>query len=71
MHRGAAKFAAPVETHQFDQYSDPDAVAPIIAGWRNTSMVVVESADHFLAGRTHAVAERTVAWLTERFPTAS
>jgi hypothetical protein len=33
-----------------DQYSPPEAVEPAVAGWDNTSLVVVESADHFLAG---------------------
>ncbi len=33
-----------------DQYSPPEAVEPAIATWSATSLVVVESADHFLAG---------------------
>jgi uncharacterized protein len=43
-----------------DQYSDPDAVAPIVRDWRNTSMTVVESADHFLNGHTRAVADLVI-----------
>jgi alpha/beta superfamily hydrolase len=33
-----------------DQYSPPAAIEPVVADWANTSLVVVESADHFLAG---------------------
>lgn len=43
-----------------DQYSQPDAVAPIIGDWTNTSMSVIESADHFLAGHQQRVAQLVV-----------
>lgn len=49
-----------------DQYCPPDTAAPIIAGWPDASFEVVEGADHFLVGRTRAVAERTVTWLAAR-----
>lgn len=51
-----------------DQYCPPDAAAPIVAGWPHAELEAVESADHFLAGRTGAVADRVVAWLAERLP---
>lgn len=47
-----------------DQFSPPDTVTPIIATWPSTTMEVVESADHFMAGRAAAVATRAAAWLT-------
>ena len=44
-----------------DQYTPPDAVAPIIAGWTATELVVVESADHFLAGHLDRFVELAAA----------
>ena len=49
-----------------DQYCPPDAAAPIVAWWPLAELEPVESADHFLAGHTAAVAGRAVAWLAER-----
>ena len=49
-----------------DQYCPPDTAEPIVAGWPLAELEPVESADHFLAGHTAAVARRTVTWLTER-----
>ena len=63
--------AALVLSPTHDQFCPADAAAPIVAGWPDATAAAIESADHFLAGRTHAVAEQTVAWLTERFPPAS
>lgn len=40
-----------------DQFTTPDQAAPIVAGWRNTTTDVIESADHFLAGHLAAVTE--------------
>ncbi|MFT3853078.1 MAG: hypothetical protein QM733_10115 [Ilumatobacteraceae bacterium] len=51
-----------------DQFCAADAAAPIVAAWPDATAEAIPSADHFLAGRTGVVAERTVAWLTERFP---
>jgi alpha/beta superfamily hydrolase len=61
-----------VLTPAHDQFSPPSATEPIIADWRsssNTSVVVevIDMADHFLAGRTGAVADRTVSWLSDRW----
>ena len=47
-----------------DQFSPPAAVEPVVAEWPDADMEVVESADHFLAGRTAWVADRVVAWLS-------
>jgi alpha/beta superfamily hydrolase len=57
-----------VLTPAHDQFSAPDTVEPILADWRTRSTApiefeVVEMADHFLAGRTATVAERTARWL--------
>ena len=50
-----------------DQFCPADAAEAIVAEWPDADLQAVESADHFLAGRTDAVARATVAWLTERF----
>lgn len=55
-----------VLTPAHDQFCAPEAAAEIVAGWPNAESAVIESADHFLAGHSAAVATRTVAWLTER-----
>lgn len=49
-----------------DQFSDPDAVAPIIEAWDDVTLEAVESADHFLAGHAANVAQRSAEWLAER-----
>ncbi|MCU1504374.1 MAG: hypothetical protein JWM12_3728 [Ilumatobacteraceae bacterium] len=46
-----------------DQFCPAETAAPIVAAWPRAEFEVVEDADHFLAGRTVTVAERTVAWL--------
>jgi alpha/beta superfamily hydrolase len=65
--------AAPtlVLTPAHDQFSPPVATEPIIADWRargaeHVEFEVVDMADHFLAGRTGAVARRAAAWLTDQ-----
>ena len=50
-----------------DQFCPADTAAAIVAGWPDATAEPIPSADHFLAGRTNVVAERTVAWLTARF----
>jgi len=52
-----------VLTPRHDQFSDPDATTPIVAGWTHTTFEVVESADHFLAAHAGQAAERSIAWL--------
>ncbi len=49
-----------------DQFSPPSAAEPIVAGWSDAELEIVESADHFLHGRRAAVAERAIAWLVDR-----
>jgi alpha/beta superfamily hydrolase len=61
-----------VLTPAHDQFSPPAATEPIVADWRARSTApidfeVVDMADHFLAGRTTTVADRTVAWLSDRW----
>lgn len=47
-----------------DQFCPPDTTAPIVATWPDATLEPVESADHFLAGRTTHVANRVAIWLT-------
>jgi alpha/beta superfamily hydrolase len=44
-----------------DQYSPPESVTPIAARWTATELVVIDSADHFLAGHLHHVVELAAA----------
>lgn len=50
----------------FDQFSPPAAVTPIAEAWSDTTVEIVDGADHFLLGRAAAVADRAAAWLGER-----
>ena len=50
----------------FDNFAPPTAVAPIVAEWPDTTMEVIESADHFLVGRAAAAGDRAASWLAER-----
>jgi alpha/beta superfamily hydrolase len=43
-----------------DQFTDPDRIAPIVERWTSTTVDVIESADHFLAGHLRRVADRVV-----------
>jgi alpha/beta superfamily hydrolase len=54
-----------------DQYCPPDTAGAIVATWPAAEFDVIESADHFLAGRAAAAAERSVTWLTERVASAT
>lgn len=47
-----------------DQFCDPDATAGAVAGWPATDVVVVEGADHFLAGHVARVATLVTAAIT-------
>jgi alpha/beta superfamily hydrolase len=53
-----------VLTPRHDQYCPPEMAEPIVATWPDAEIDIVESADHFLAGHTTAVALHTVAWLS-------
>ena len=50
----------------FDNFAPPAAVAPIVATWPDTTMEVIESADHFLVGRAAVAADRAATWLAAR-----
>jgi alpha/beta superfamily hydrolase len=52
-----------VLTPRHDQFCPPDAARPIVESWSRCDYEVIESADHFLTGRTTAVAQRAVDWL--------
>jgi alpha/beta superfamily hydrolase len=51
-----------------DQFCAPGVAAPIVSAWPDAELAEVEMADHFLAGRTGAVADAVVAWLSARRP---
>jgi alpha/beta superfamily hydrolase len=50
----------------YDNFAPPATVAPIVAGWKDTTMEVIDAADHFMLGRAAEAAERTAAWLGAR-----
>jgi alpha/beta superfamily hydrolase len=47
-----------------DQFSPPETIAPIVADWPETTVEVIDSADHFLVGRAEHTAARAVGGLT-------
>lgn len=49
-----------------DRFTDPAVARESVSGWTNATLEVLESTDHFLNGRTRAVAERVGTWLVER-----
>ena len=49
---------------EHDQFCPPSVVEPIIATWPDTTMEIITSADHCLAGRAQAVAEIAASWLS-------
>jgi alpha/beta superfamily hydrolase len=51
-------------TPEHDQFSAPDATKAIISTWPQTTHETIAAADHFLAGRTTHIAERTIEFLT-------
>jgi hypothetical protein len=60
-----------VLTPAHDQFSPPADSERVIEAWRaagadSIDHETIEMADHFLAGRTAVVADRTAAWLVER-----
>jgi len=50
----------------FDQFSPPPATQPIVAGWPDATVEVIDGADHFLVGRAAAAADRATAWLVQQ-----
>ena len=60
-----------VAVPEHDQFCTPDAAHEAIAGWPaevrdDVDVVTIAMADHFLAGRTGAVVDETVDWLSRR-----
>ena len=49
-----------------DQFSPPEAAAPIIESWANTAMHTIDGADHFLSGHVERVADDVAAHLTRQ-----
>jgi hypothetical protein len=54
-----------------DQFCDPDAARAAAGDWPHVSIATVEMADHFLRGRTAAMAEAATAWLEDLLPAGS
>lgn len=48
---------------ELDQFSPPDRVRELTAGWSNTRVMTLSGADHFLNGQSGAVAEAVRAWV--------
>ena len=46
-----------------DQYSPPTAVQPVIAGWRETTVIVVPGVDHFLGAAVAGIVDDAAAWV--------
>jgi len=51
---------------QHDQYTPPDAMAPIIESWQAAEMRTIESCDHFLVGRVQPIADTVVEAIVDR-----
>lgn len=49
---------------EYDQFCPPSVAEPIIATWPDTTMEIIASADHFLAGHAQDAAETAAAWLS-------
>lgn len=49
-----------------DQFCPPDVASAIVGTWPGVELEAVEGADHFLVGRSAAVADRAAEWLTAR-----
>jgi alpha/beta superfamily hydrolase len=47
-----------------DQFCPPDVVRTFVDGWPDARVEVIEMGDHFLRGRTGAVAEHARAWFS-------
>jgi uncharacterized protein len=63
MPTGEPRVPVLVLTPRHDQFSPPEATTAIVGAWQQAELDVIESADHFLAGHTAAVAERVTTWL--------
>jgi alpha/beta superfamily hydrolase len=47
-----------------DQFNPPDKASATVAGWTNTTMEVIDGADHFFGGSARVVAEAVVRQIT-------
>ena len=50
---------------EHDQFNPPDRAAEVTSGWTATDLVTIAGGDHFLVGRTGAVADQVVDLLTD------
>jgi alpha/beta superfamily hydrolase len=48
---------------EHDQYSSPDRLRELTAGWPDATVTVARGADHFLVGAAGRVADTVLAWL--------
>ncbi|MGI9645321.1 MAG: alpha/beta hydrolase [Ilumatobacteraceae bacterium] len=48
-----------------DQFCPPSTAEPMVSTWPEAELRVVETADHFLVGRTGVVVDETVAWIDD------
>lgn len=64
----AARGSAPtlVLAAQHDQFRDAEEAGEIVSDWPDTSFHVLAGADHFMAGMTDEIAQRSVAFLRPR-----
>jgi alpha/beta superfamily hydrolase len=47
---------------EYDQFSPPAAIAPVVAGWEATTVTTLPNTDHFL-GAVQPIAEETLHWV--------
>ena len=52
-----------VLTPALDQFGPPEVAEPAVAAWPNAELRVIETADHFLNGRTSAVTVEALIWI--------
>jgi alpha/beta superfamily hydrolase len=52
-----------VMTPAHDQFAPPAVAAPIVASWPDATFEVIDSVDHFIAGRASQVADRVTTWI--------
>jgi alpha/beta superfamily hydrolase len=55
-----------IVTPRHDQFCPPETAALLASAWRDVTLDVIESTDHFLHGHTAIAAERVIAWLESR-----
>ena len=60
-----------VLTPAHDQFAPPDVARPIVESWADAEFAVIDMADHFIAGRSDAVATRAATWVSDRWPPRS